>query len=169
MLDRGQFWTPAAEVAGGFSTPRLTLRVLPVLPQLMVSGDLDAVLSRHGLSGTLGLLGEAKGEVFALRLARNRALIVGADQEAQHAGWAEGVATTPASGALAVLELSGPAAEEVLYRASAIDFRRPSPCAALNFAGVTSVLYRHEGVLRLHLDRGLLPYMVNWIAECGAA
>ncbi|MGN0934700.1 hypothetical protein [Falsigemmobacter intermedius] len=169
MLDRGTFWAPAAEACAGFSTPNLTVRLLPVIAQQMVSGDLDAALARHGLAQAGGLLAEVPEGTHALRLARNRALIVGVGGEAQSAGFADGVAVTPMSGALAVLELSGPKAFEALQRASAIDFRKPSPCAALNFAGVTCVLAQQEGRLRLHLDRGLVAYMCDWLKTCGAA
>lgn len=169
MLDRGKFWAPASDASVGFSAPKLTVRLLPPLAQIMVSGDLAKALGWHGLTESLGIMAEAEGETYALRLARNRALIVGAEVAAQAAGWADGVAMSPMTGALAVLELSGPNAAEAVQRASAIDFRNASPCAALNFAGVTAVLYQKDGTIRLHLDRGLIPYMIDWLRSCGAA
>ena len=169
MLDRGDFWSPAADALAGIDTPRLRVRLLPALAQLMISGDLGKALAQQGLSGTIGLMEEAQGEVYMVRLARNRALLVGQAASAEASGYADGLASTPMTGALAVLELSGPNSFEAVQRASAIDFRKASPCAALNFAGVTSILYRKGDVLRLHLDRGLVPYMMDWLRSCGAA
>lgn len=169
MLDRGEFWSPASDGFAGINTPNLKVQLLPAIAQLMISGDLDKALANHGLRQTLGLMEEAQGEIFMLRLARNRALLVGKSLSSQEAAFKDGVARTPMTGALAVLELSGPKAFEAVQRASAIDFRKPSPCAALNFAGVTSILYRRGDVLRLHLDRGLVPYMMDWLKSCGAA
>lgn len=169
MLDRSAFWTAPAVYGQGVDFADLQVRLLPVIPQIMISGDLEAGLARFGLQESLGLLGQTAGARYALRLARGRALVVGADLEAAQGGWQDGVALTPMTGALAVLEITGAQAMELVARASAVDLRLASPCAALSFAGVTSILYRHEEALRLHLDAGLVPYMLDWIAACGAA
>lgn len=167
MLDRGEFWSAPAAPDAMLTAPGLQIRLLPALPQIMLSGDLEAGLARFGLTESLGLLGKATGARYALRLARGRVLIVGEGCENAPAGWHEGVATTPMTGALAVLEITGPQADELLARATAIDLRKASPCAALNFAGVTSVLSRHEGAYRLHFDRGLTTYLLDWCRSCG--
>lgn len=169
MLDRAAFWTAPAAYGQGIDTAALQVRLLPVTPQIMISGDLAAGLARFGLQDSLGLMGQASGGLYALRLARGRALVVGAGIDAAQGGWQDGVALTPMTGALAVLEITGANAMELVARASAVDLRCASPCAALSFAGVTSILYRHGDALRLHLDAGLVPYMLDWIAACGAA
>lgn len=167
MLDRGDFWSAPAAPDASLTAPGLQIRLLPALPQIMLSGDLAAGLARFGLTETFGLMGEASGPRYALRLARGRVLIVGEGCENAPAGWQDGVASTPMTGALAVLEINGPRAPELLARATAIDLRKASPCAALNFAGVTSVLSRHDGAIRLHFDRGLTTYMLDWCRSCG--
>lgn len=167
MLDRAKFWTPTAPVGTQLTGDGITVRLLPAIEQVMLSGDLTAGLARFDLSESLGLMAQASGPRYALRLARGRVLIVGAGVTPSAAGWQDGVATTPMTGALAVFEISGPMAMELLARATAIDLRKPSPCAALNFAGVTSILYQHEAGLRLHLDAGLAPYMLDWMRESG--
>jgi tRNA U34 5-carboxymethylaminomethyl modifying GTPase MnmE/TrmE len=90
---------------------------------------------------------------------------VGAFSGTGAAAWADGAATTPMTGALAVIEISGPAAMEIFARASAVDPSVNSACAAVSFAGVTGALCRCDGNLRLHLDRGLVPYMLDWISS----
>lgn len=160
MLDRSPFWSKAPDSLRG---PGLMVRVLPPVPQLMVSGDLDGFLARHALPPAGGLLAETSGSRYALRLARARMLVVGLDLLPEAAGWAKGGATTPMTGALAVVEASGPDAMALFARCTAVDPAANSPSAALSFAGVTAIACRHDGALRLHLDRGLLPYLMAWI------
>ena len=62
-----------------------------------------------------------------------------------------------------------PQATELFARASAIDPRGQSPSAALQFAGVTAALCQTADALRLHLDRGLVAYLMDWIAATGLA
>ena len=160
MLDRSAFWSIAPDSLSG---PGLTVRELPSRPQLMVSGDLETFLARHSLPPAGGLLAEMSGSRFALRLARSRMLVVGLDLPPEAAGWADGCATTSMTGALAVVEVTGRDAMALFARATSVDPRTASPSAALIFAGVTLVAYRYGSALRLHLDRGLLPYLMNWI------
>lgn len=160
MLDRSTFWTATPDHQTG---PGLAVRVLPPQPQLMVSGDLDAFLARHGLPAAGRLLAVVTGDRYALRLARNRMLVTGIDLAPEAAGWADGCAVTPMTGALAVIDVTGPDAMALFARATAVDPRGASPSAALMFAGITLVACRHEAALRLHLDRGLLPYLTSWI------
>lgn len=160
MLDRSPFWS---EAPASLSGPGLTVRVLPPIPQLLVSGDLDGFLARHTLPPAGGLLTLATGSRYALRLARARMLVVGLDLPPEAAGWADGCATTPMTGALAVVEITGPDALALFARGTAVDPRAASPSAALIFAGITLIACRHGDALRLHLDRGLLPYLMAWI------
>lgn len=163
MLDRSGFWPAAVGPLASLQGEGLSVHVLPPVPQVMVSGDLAAFCVAEALPALAGLLAQVTAPRYTLRLARNRMLAVGTGLDHAAAGWADGVATTPMTGALAVLEISGPKAMDLFARASAIDPREQSPCAALSFAGVTSVLYRFDTKLRLHLDRGLQTYMLDWI------
>lgn len=164
MPEPSTLWSvPPAELVA----PGLALRPLPPLPQALVSGDLDGFLARHAMPPALGLLAAASGPRYALRLARNRMLAVGVAFAPEAAGWADGVAVTPMTGAYAVLEIAGPRAMDLVQRGTAIDPRSASPGAALVFAGVDAVLYRHGAGLRLHLDRGLQPYLLSWAAATG--
>ena len=163
MLDRAPFWTPAAPAEEiRLTGDGVTLTGLPPVPQVMVSGDLTAWLAANGLPGTAGLLSETRGDRYAVRLSRQRMLIVGEEQSPRSAGWSVGCASTPMTGALAVVEIAGPRAMDLVARATAVDPRAPSPSAALLFAGMQAVLYRHGAALRLHLDRGLVAYLASW-------
>ena len=169
MLDRSGFWpapsTPDARLVGD----SLDVRLLPPLPQVMVSGDLTGFLARHDLSPAVGLLAPVTQPRYALRLARNRMLAVGVAQDHAASGWAEGVATSPMTGALAVLQISGQRRMDLFARASAIDPKAGSPSAALNFAGVTAALCQDDEGLRLHVDRSLVSYLFDWITATGMA
>lgn len=169
MLDRSGFW-PAVPADGTcLMGEGLMIRALPPVPQVMVSGDLAAFCAAQDMPPPLGLLEQAPAGRHALRLARNRMLAVGIAVDHAAAGWAEGIATTPMTGALAVIQIAGPQAMAVFARASAVDPRQNSPCAALIFAGVSAAICRSDAGLRLHLDRGLLPYVLDWLAATGLA
>ena len=161
MPDRSDFWTTPTEALTGEG---ISVRLLPPVPQVMVSGDLDGFAAAHGLPPPAGLLAEVTGARYTLRLARSRMLAVGVELDPASAGWVDGAALTPMTGALAVVEIAGENAMALVARGTAVDPRRPSASAALMFAGFNSVLYRHDGVLRLHLDRSLVPYLMDWCA-----
>jgi hypothetical protein len=167
MLDRSTFWpAPGLTVLTGEG---LAVTLLPPVPQLMVSGDLPVFCRAHGLPAPVGLLAEVTLPRHALRLARNRMLVVGDEVDNAAAGWIDGAAVTPMTGALGVVEIAGSNRMQVFARASAIDPRGQSPSAALQFAGVTAALCQTADALRLHLDRGLVAYLMDWIAATGLA
>lgn len=159
MLDRSAFWTLPGD---RLDLPGLTVQALPAQPQTLVSGDLDGFLSARGLPPAIGLLGPAQGEVAAIRLARHRMLVLGLDTPPEAPAWVQGCALTPMTAGLAVLDITGPRAMEWAARGTAIDLRHPSPSAALLFAGIPAILYRRDAALRLHIDRSLLAYVLDW-------
>lgn len=163
MLDRSKFWSAPPAVGIVTRSPAMTVELLPAMPQVMISGELTRAMQHFGLPEPSGLLAEVQGERYGLRLARNRILAVGIDLTEEPANWLDGMALSSMTGALAVFEISGPARMELVARGTAIDPESASPCAALHFAGVNSILYRHNDSLRLHFDRGLVSYMADWI------
>ena len=109
-------------------------------------------------------MGQTEGDLYALRLARRRMLVVGAAMSDPAAAWSNGIARSSMTGALAILGIKGAGTLNLIRRGTAVDPENAGPCATLNFAGVTSILYRHSEALRLHFDRGLTAYMQSWIS-----
>ena len=161
MLDRSTFW---AEAPVSLRGPGLVVRVLPPVPQVMVSGDLDGFLARHALPPAGGRLARMSGGRYALRLARHRMLVIGMDLAPDAAVWVEGCALTPMTGALAGIEITGPDAMALFARGTAVDPAGNSPSASLSFAGIPLSAHFEADALRLHLDRGLVAYLMGWIA-----
>ncbi|MDR7127210.1 hypothetical protein [Pseudotabrizicola sp. 4114] len=162
MLDRAPFWSPPHPVGTTLRGDGIAVTLLPTVPQIMASGDIAAALGHFGVREAAGLLGLADGESYTLRLARNRILIAGRDLPHAGQGWQDGFALSPMSGALAVICIDGPRHMELFARGSAVDPKIQSPCAALSFAGVTCAICRHGDGLRLHIDRGLATYFLDW-------
>lgn len=165
MPDRSGFWPVIPRHLQGAG---LSLTLLDPVPQLLVSGDLDAACARFDLAAPVGLLGRAEGPRATIRLARARMLVTGLTLDHADAGGHHGFAVTPATGALAVLAIDGPRALNLIARGTAIDLRAGSPSAALILAGIEAVLYRRDAGLRLHLDAGLVDYLLDWAQASGA-
>lgn len=155
-------WDNAVLDRGG-----VTLRSLSLPDMALVSGDLAAFGRAAGLDAQgAGALGLAQGDRYAVRLARDRLLAVGALSETVAEGWnASGFALTLIGGADHVFALAGEGVAALLSRAMAIDPDNGGPCAAVGFAGIPALLYRHEpsGHLRLHVERGLAAYLWSWM------
>jgi sarcosine oxidase gamma subunit len=56
---------------------------------------------------------------------------------------------------------------EIVKRATTISLATPGPCAAVHFAGIGAYLYRfgNAGAVRVHVDRGLVPYLWQWLEK----
>lgn len=150
-------WSRARIEIGGIS-----LRTAGGLDQHLVSGDLAEFGRISGLDAQgAGTLGHVSGAAYTVRLGRDRLLAVGPLPDAVRPGWnAQGFAVTEVSAAWHVFELGGPATMTLVARATTLDPRAPGPCAAIGFAGVPAILYRHdEAQFRLHVDRALGPYL----------
>jgi hypothetical protein len=164
MLDNAEKWPLEPDWSRAVLRGRdIEVRGLRGLAQLVVSGDIEGFAERHGLPASVGALGVARGDRYALRVARDRIAVVGVTDAL---GWhPAGYAVTSMSGALHVLEFRGSALPDLVARATTIDPRDPGPSASIVFAGVTSYLYFHEDykMLRLHIDRGLASYVWTWL------
>ena len=153
----------------------LTLKSVSGLFQMLVSGDLDAWNAASGLSGAgVGALALAKGKAWQVRVARDRLLAVSEKPFAVEPGWhGEGFAVTRMDAALHVFEIEGEGLDGIVARAATLDPAGKSPSAALLFAGVNAVGYRHGAAnrLRVHVDRGLAAYLWEWlgqaVGDCG--
>lgn len=166
-IDTHKLWQDIPDLGmAKLNMPGAFIHKVSVGSQYMVSGSLALAAAKAGVDAEgAGVLGLVTGAKYSLRLARERLLIVSDAAEALSPGWHDdGYAVTPMGGALAVFEISGPRAIEIVKRATVISTDTPGPCAAVNFAGATACLYRfgNQETVRIHIDRGLAPYLWQW-------
>lgn len=165
MRDRGTFWTPAPAANATIERGGFTARFVDGFGQTLVSGNLDKAIAdlTPGLA-EVGLWGLADDGSCAVRIARDRALLVTSAPLDIAAGWRDGYVATPCDDAYAVIELSGPTLAEAVAEASAVDVEAGSPSASLLFAGITALLYRTSpSTARLHVERPLAAYLWTWL------
>ena len=168
MHDRGRFWTPmpdwtAARVGGD----GWTARRVSGPGQTLLSGDLRAAVSALAPGAPdVGLWTLADSDAYAVRVARDRALLVTPAPLDLEPGWRDGFVATPCDDAYAIIELSGAAIAEIVAEATSADLRAGSRSAALLFAGVTAFLYRAApDTARLHVEAPLAAYLWTWLEK----
>jgi sarcosine oxidase gamma subunit len=168
MAEPGSGWQPLPESAtAALATDGLSVSEVTGLDEHLVSGDLAEAAAAFGVDATgVGALGLACGARYAVRLARDRMLVVGASPDAPRPGWhAEGFAVSDVGGGSAVFVFEGAKVGEIVARATSLPLTGPSPSAAVVFAGVAGTLYRHDRPerLRLHVDRGHAAFVWQWL------
>lgn len=169
MLDRGRFWTPAPAVGQArFSAAGVAITAMNGLAQVLVSGKLDFAADPLSLYGApVGFAGTTTGPAYAVRIARDRALLVSQTAIPLAGGWdaESGIASTPVHDAMLVLDLSGPGLPDLLAKATALPQDDPTPSAAILFAGMPCLAYRfaRPETLRLHVERPLAPALAEWL------
>lgn len=143
----------------------LMARTVDVGPQHLVSGKLTGFSAAAGLSDTgAGAFGDVSGERYALRVARDRMLVVNAPPSSTPPGWhADGYAITDVSAMYHVFEFEGPRLADLIAEAMLVDPRAKSPSAATVFAGQQAIVYYRDGKLRVHVERGFAPYIWQWL------
>ncbi|PBC01497.1 hypothetical protein [Mesorhizobium sp. WSM3860] len=155
-------WTTAVLNKDGIS-----VRTLGGLNQLLISGDLTAWAQASGLAGEgVGAGAVASGDKYMLRIARDRILAVSQRPLPVAAGWHEdGFAVSVMDAGLHVFEIEGPGLAGLVAKGTARDPGQASRSASVLFAGVTVLFYRFGGPdrARLHVDRGLAPYLWEWL------
>lgn len=166
MRDLAEKWSVAPDwQSAAITTPGLAIRAVLDLNQLMVSGDLDAWTRASSIGGTgVGAFGIAQGDRYAARLARDRLLVVSKSPLGIATGWhADGFAVTAISAGLQIFEAEGTALDAFIARGTTLDPGQASASAALSFAGISAIVYRREGKLRIHVDRSLAAYLWTWM------
>lgn len=162
-------WPPIEAHGGHAVIDRHGLHIerLEGLPQVLASGALRPAAALVGAAPPgLGLFEDGGQPGVAVRVARDRLLLVGPAAAGLAHGWhAEGFALTPIDDGLAVYELSGVAVPKLLRAGTAIDPGATSPCAALLFGGFAAIAYRCQGRWRLHIERGLAAAFESWLRQ----
>lgn len=167
LSDRGRFWKPVPDwTQAAIERARWTARPVSGLCQALLAGDVDAGRDRllPGLSWT-GLWQMAAPDRAAIRIARDKALLVGVAADALPAGWQDrGWTALAADDGWFVIDIAGEGAGDVAAQGTAADLHAASPSAAILFAGVSAVLYRiGETTARLHVERPFATYIWHWL------
>lgn len=120
----------------------------------LVTGDLDAALAVLAPGAPmLGLAEGAAGADYAIRVARDHAVLVTAAPPGRPSGWqGEGFALSRADDRYARLSLTGPEAPHWLAHGLASPLPAASPSAAIRFAGRTVLLTGVPGGFALWAD-----------------
>jgi sarcosine oxidase gamma subunit len=168
MRDLAQKWSPIPDWRSAvIERPGLTIRTLTGFSQSLVSGDLAAWREASGMGDPpAGALAVATGMRYAARIARDRLLAVSETPFDIASGWhRSGFAVSAIDAGLQMLEIEGPELAALWARATTLDPRGTTPSASVLFAGVHVLCYRHGhgDRLRVHIDRGLAPYLWTWL------
>ena len=158
-------WSPARRAEGTLiARPGFTARAGAGLGRTLISGDLDAALAALAPGAPLvGLHRLAPEGAHALRIARDRALLVTPAPIAAAGGWREGFCATCVDDGWAAVDVEGEGAGLVLMQGTAADLSAGSPSAAVLFAGRRCLLARTEGGFRLHVEAQGLEALLTWL------
>lgn len=177
MLDFGAKWRPLPDWdALRLEGQNVEATAVTNLHEILVSGDLGRALDAlaDGITPS-GAADIARGDPYALRLGRERLLLVGTDDWAAAPGWHGdgGFAVTPFPGGDVVFEITGRRAADLLAAGlnHPLEDRRGSVLS--RFADVTVALYRYgqPETWRIHVERPLAGYLWHWLETqlaCGA-
>ncbi|MDX8533929.1 hypothetical protein RFM41_22815 [Mesorhizobium sp. VK25A] len=170
MRNLAEKWPAAPDFAtAALNKDGVTVRTLGGLSQLLVSGDLAAWSKVSGLAGDgVGAGAIASGDKYMVRVARDRVLAVGVQPFPIAAGWhAAGFAVSVMDDGLHVFEIEGPDLDRLIAMGTALDLAAASRSASILFAGVSVLFYRfgNSDRARLHVDRGLAPYLWEWLEQ----
>jgi hypothetical protein len=158
-------WPPARRAEGALiERPRLRARAVQGRGNTLVSGDLEAaILALAPGAPMLGLYALARAGTHALRIARDRALLVTPAPIGAADGWREGFSATTVDDAWAAIDVAGPDAPFALAQGTAADLAGGSPSAAVRFAGLRCLLARTDDGFRLHVETPWLEALLTWL------
>jgi hypothetical protein len=143
-------------------TPGLSILVLQPDRLTLLSGPVAASLVLAGQGEAVGWPSPAMGGTYALRLRRDRILVVNGPEIAT--GWHgdEGVAVSEVTGGYAGVELTGAQAFAVLQRGTEITRAVASPGVARVFHGCPALIYGHSGEDRFRLRVSRAQFAGMW-------
>ncbi len=158
-------WAPARRADGALiARPGFVAKARTGLGQTLISGDLEAALKALVRGAPLlGLYGNAPRGKHALRIARDKALLVTPSPIAVAEGWREGWCATAVDDAWVVVDVEGPGAGLVLMQGTSADLAAGSPSAALLFAGRRCLLLKTEKGFRLHVEAPGFEALMAWL------
>ncbi len=167
MRDDSARWDPAAGLdREAFQTPAVTLKILRPNRQTLISGPYPAALQCANVETATGWPEAALGDHYAVRLRRDRILVINGD--ALSDGWhaAKGVAVSDMTGGYAMLALGGPKAFDLLRRGTEITPDAASKSVLRGFHGYPVMLYSHgAGQFRLHIPSAMVDGFWSLLAD----
>lgn len=140
---------------------------------LLISGDLDAALAALAPGAPmLGLGADTQADggagTWAARIARDRALLVGAALPDVAAGWhAGGYGISQAGDLWRLFAVAGSAADRVIAEGTSADITAASPSAAVLFAGQTCLLLRQRGAWLIGAETPRAWALATWLKDAG--
>lgn len=137
----------------------IALRIVPVLRQTVISGDIADCLEMSGCASAIGGGPDiAQGGTYCLRQRRDRVLVVNGPALAD--GWHtdQNVAISDMTAAYSVIELVGLGAEQLIATGTEFAANRPSASTSRLWHGFGVLLYRYgrNDQFRMHVRSPLL-------------
>ena len=168
MAERSDRWEPPLpEARGPVTGAGVTLSLCPLPRQTVLSGPVGNCLALAGQAGATGWPEPAAGDSYALRLRRDRILVVNGPDLAD--GWVgrSGVAVSDMTGAYVVFEITGPRALEILATGTELDPGLASGSVMRRFHRQEGLLYRWQDfdTYRVHVQRWHFDAMWRLLAE----
>jgi hypothetical protein len=158
-------WAPARRREGTLlDRPRLQARALTGRGHTLISGDLDAAIAALAPGAPLlGLYAPVPAGGHALRIGRDRALLVTPAPLGAPDGWRDGWCATSVDDGWAAIDVEGFDAPSALTQGTSADFAAGSASAAVLFAGSRCLLVRTDAGFRLHVEAPWLEALLTWL------
>jgi hypothetical protein len=163
---REMLWRPVRPSSGLLiNTPRLQAQALSGLGQTLISGDLDAALAALATGAPmLGLYAAAPDGAHALRIARDRVLLVTPSPIEAAGSWSDGWCATSLDDAFAAINVSGADAPLALAQGTSADLAANSRSAAVRFAALCDLLLvRTSTGFRIHIEAPRVETLLTWL------
>jgi len=130
----------------------IAIRVPEIAGQFLVSG---ADMPPNTIEGS---------DPYALWLAPGQRLFVGGAVP-------DGTFVSDVTDGMVVIELSGARTDEILAMGCPLDLASLAQgrCAQTLFAGVKVLLYRHGDAVRLHVERPLAYWLLDWLRQAATS
>lgn len=142
------------------SAPGLVIRVLDPAGQFYVTHG-SAPLAPNRVTGT---------DPYLAWLAPDRALLVAEAVPASEVGF---TFVSDVTDGLAVFEISGAQAPEIISGGCTLNPNgpelAPGACAQTVFGGVRVLIYVRDGRFRLHVERQLAAFLLEWFRQAASA
>jgi len=164
-------WMNESPVAGqGVEFPGLRMTRAEAEGALMISGDLEAALATLAPGAPmLGCGAPAPQGPHAIRVARDRAILVTPAPLSVRPGWHGSYALSLADDLFVAIILSGSRAEEVASACTATPLDGSSPSATTLFAGVGALVTRAGETLVIRVQTPDAAYLWSCLHRLAAA